>query len=324
MWFCAVPELARIGRNVPWFMMEPEPISGLPSKPIAPDKKRILIKSVDDLSSARLRQSGKFILSLEPESDLFRSSEFLESVVSVSLEKNFPVSMTGSILGHAYYTLERKGVTVVTDTSKRSRVRHRQVFRKLVRDEIPAKIVEHGERANLAHIAKHESRTALVVKLFEETQELLRANSPKEVTTELADLLEVVRALAAATGADWEEVQIVAEDKRQSRGSFARNVVLMETSWPRWVEPKKQQTQQLIPLKELGQIVSNEGEHLLNFASVIAKDANNIVELGGNLRVSISIVDGGIRVVRIGDPQEADRRQLEFSFIKPEHSSSGD
>jgi hypothetical protein len=164
----------------------------------------------------------------------------------------------------------------------------------------------------------------LVVKLFEETQELLRANSPKEVTTELADLLEVVRALAAATGADWEEVQIVAEDKRQSRGSFARNVVLMETSWPRWVEPKKQRSQQVIPLNELGKIVGNEGEYLLNFASVIAKDANNIVDLGGNLRVAISIVDGGIRVVRIGGSQEADRRQLEFGFIESEDSRSGD
>jgi len=324
MWFCAVPQSVGIGRNVPWFMMDPEPISGLPRRPIAPGKKRISIRSVDDLSSARLRQAGRFILSLEPESNLFRSSEFLETVVSVSLEKNFPVSMTGSILGHAYYTLERKGVTVVTDTSKRSRVRQRQVFRKLVRDEIPAKIAEHGERANLAQIAKHESRTALVVKLFEETQELLRASSPKEVTTELADLLEVVRALAAATGADWEEVQIVAEDKRQSRGSFARNVVLMETSWPRWVEPKKQQDQQVIPLKELGEIAGNKGEYLLNFASVIAKGANNTVDLGDNLRVSISIVDGGIRIVRIDNPQKADRRQLEFGFIKSKNSRSGD
>jgi hypothetical protein len=76
--------------------------------------------------------------------------------------------MSGSILGHAYYTLERKGISVITDTSGRSRVRQRQIFGKLVRDEIPAKIAEHGERANLAQVAKPKSRTALVVKLFEE------------------------------------------------------------------------------------------------------------------------------------------------------------
>jgi hypothetical protein len=102
MWFCAVPESVGIGWNVPWFMMDPEPISSLPTKPIAPGKKRISIRSAGDLRSARLQQPGRFILSLEPECDLFRSSEFLESVVSVSLEKNFPVLMTGSILGHAY------------------------------------------------------------------------------------------------------------------------------------------------------------------------------------------------------------------------------
>jgi predicted house-cleaning noncanonical NTP pyrophosphatase (MazG superfamily) len=126
--------------------------------------------------------------------------------------------------------LERRGVAVITDTTKRTRVRQRQVFRKLVRDEIPSKIVEHGEQANVAQIAKSESRTALVIKLFEEAQELLRASSPKDVTMELADLLEVVRSLAAATGADWDEVQgdgnILAEmgSSKQAPGSASHPV----------------------------------------------------------------------------------------------------
>src|SRR5260370_41029856 len=136
--------------------------------------------------------------------------------------------MTGSILCHAYYTLERRGVSVITDMSRRTRVRQRQVFRKLVRDEIPARIAEHGERANLAQIAKHESRTALVIKLFEEAQELLGATSPKEGTAELADLLEVVRALAAAAGMEWNEEQNLAEANRHGRGRFERTGVFLE------------------------------------------------------------------------------------------------
>lgn len=313
MWFCAVPESVGIGRNIPWFMMEPEPISDLPSRPIAPDKKRLPIRSMADLDRARLQQSGRFILSLEPESDLFRSAEFLDGVASLALERNFPVSMTGSVLAHAYYTLERKGVSVITDTSKRSRVRQRQVFGKLVRDEIPTKIAEHGERANLARIAKQESRTALVVKLFEEAQELLKATSPDEVTVELADLLEVVRALAAATGVSWEKVQDVAEEKRNSRGSFERNVVLMDTSWPRWQEPK-QNEQRVIPLKELGQITHDEQGYLLNFASVISKEADHVVNLNDNMQVSVSIVDGGVRIKLIGRLEDDDPRQLDFGF----------
>jgi predicted house-cleaning noncanonical NTP pyrophosphatase (MazG superfamily) len=316
MWFCVVAKPVGIGRNVPWFMMEPEPAPASLDEPIAPGKKHIPIKSLKDLKTAQQQQTGKFVLALEPEGGLFRSSEFLNDVVSVSLEKQFPVSMTGSILSHAYYTLERRGVSVITDTSRRSRVRHRQVFRKLVRDEIPAKIAEHGERANLARIAKHESRTALVIKLLEEAQELLRATSPKEVTAELADLLEVVRALTAATGADWKEVQDVAEEKRQTRGSFERNVVLIETSWPQWAEPSRPgRPQDVIPLEDLGEVVGGDGIYQLNFASVIAPGAKNIVDLGHGVRVAISIVSGGVRVERVYPPQRSDPRQLNFGFV---------
>jgi predicted house-cleaning noncanonical NTP pyrophosphatase (MazG superfamily) len=312
MWFCAVPEDAGVGRNVPWFMMEPESTVETPNAPIPPDKQRISITSLNDLEEARHKQPGRFILSLEPESNLFRSPDFLDSVAIVSREKEFPVMITGSILSHAYYTLERKGVAVVTDTSRRTRVRQRQVFRKLVRDAIPAKIEEHGEHANLARIAKREARTALAIKLFEEIQELLNANSPKEVTTELADLQEVVRALAAATGADWDEVQRVAEEKRRSRGSFAKNVVLMETSWPRWAEPTRRKDELIIPLKELAAITSDEQGHVVNFAAAIAKGASNTIDLADKVRISVSIVDGGIRISRVDVVEEPDTLQLEL------------
>jgi predicted house-cleaning noncanonical NTP pyrophosphatase (MazG superfamily) len=321
MWFCVVPESVGIGGNVPWFMMDPEPEPSLPSAPIAPNKERILITSISDLTDARSQRSGRFILSLEPDSDLFRSTEFLEQVARVSVEKDFPVAITGSLLSHAYYTLERKGVPVITDTSKRTRVRQRQVFRKLVRDEIPTKIAEHGEQANVAHIAKSESRTALVIKLFEEAQELLRANNPKDVTTELADLLEVVRSLAAATGADWDEVQGVADEKRKTRGSFARNVVLMETSWPKWAEANKHHDQQVIPLKQLGEITIDDGGHLLNFASVVAPGANNTIQLTEGVRISISVTDGGVRIAMVEEGQKADAQQLEFGFPRDKKSS---
>ena len=314
MWFCAVPESAGIGRNVPWFMMDPEPASGAPHTPIAPDKRRLAITSVADLGSARLQQSGKFILALDPSSELFRSSEFLNEVAATSLEKNFPVAMTGSHLAHAYYTLERKGVSVVSDISTRTRVRQRQVFRKLVRDEIPNKIAQHGEQANLAHIAKSESRTALVIKLFEEAEELLTAANPKDVATELADLLEVVRALSTATGVDWDQVQEAAEEKRKARGSFERNVVLMETSWPRWSEAAQDNTK-MIPLKDLAEVAATGGEFLVNFAAAIAKDANNVIDLGNGTRLSVSIDGSGVRIVRLSDSEKAaDHAQLEFGW----------
>lgn len=315
MWFCSVLESAGVGRNVPWFMTEPELSAGFAPKPVPPERKRFPIKSMEDIERARHDPSAKIILFLEPEGNLFRSSEFLSAVVSVALERRLPVLMTGSILAHAYYTLERRGVSVVTDTSRRSRVRQRQVFGKLVRDEIPAKIAEHGEQANLAHIAKPESRTALVIKLFEEAQELIGAISPDEVTTELADLLEVVRALAAATGVSWDEVQSVAEHKRNSRGSFARNVVLMETSWPRWEHDVEQRHERIIPLKDLARVIGGDGQYLVNFISAIARGADNVVDLGNGTRIAVSIVDGGVKISRVNDFERDDSHQLDFEFV---------
>src|SRR5258708_21223246 len=128
MWFCVGPESVGIGRNGPWFRMGPEGRPSSCDEPIAPGKKHIPIKSLGDLKTARQQQNGKFVLSLDPESDLFRSSEFLDDVVSVSLEKKFPVSMMGSILCHAYYTLERRAVSVLPDMSIRTPVTQRQVF----------------------------------------------------------------------------------------------------------------------------------------------------------------------------------------------------
>ena len=293
--------------------MDPE-TSGAKSTSIAPNRKRLIIRSTRDIDTAQREQNGKVILSLEPDSDVIRSSEFLEEIAALAIEKNFPVLMTGSILAHAFYTLERKGVSVVTGITHRSRVRQRQVFGKLVRDEIPAKIAEHGERANLARIAKFESRTALVVKLFEEAQELLRAGSPNDVTTELADLLEVIRALTAATGASWDEVQSVAEEKRHLRGSFARNVVLMETSWPGWQDTDKQPVERIIPLKDLARISGGKDRFLLNFVSAIAQGAPNVVDLGDGVRISVSVVDGGIRIQRLSGQEQTDPQQLEFGF----------
>jgi len=46
------------------------------------------------------------------------------------------------------------------------------------------------------------------------------------VVEELADLLEVVRALAAEHGVDWDEVLTAADDKKQDRGGFAGRLFL--------------------------------------------------------------------------------------------------
>ncbi len=71
-------------------------------------------------------------------------------------------------------------------------------------------------------------QVALRAKLLEEVEELLTAPS-ESVREELADVLEVLRSLAAATGSSWEDVKALRARKRLERGGFDQHVWL--DSW---------------------------------------------------------------------------------------------
>ena len=294
MWFCDVDERAGVGRNVPWFMLD-APLAMSHPKSLAPGLPRRAIQTEADLSNL---PAGRFVLDLEPEANLFRDEGFLDRIAEIALSSDLPVVMRGSVLGHAYYTLERRGVSVVATESVRTRARQRQVFKKLVRDEIPNQILERGEKVIVAKIAKSESRAALVVKLYEESQELLAAQTPADVTAELADVLEVVRSLCLATGIDVEEVERTADAKRGSRGSFVRNVVLLETSWPGWKEKPVESNEATISLRELGQVTRLGKRHLINFAAAVSA-GGGLVELGNGTQIAIRMAEKGIEVEEI-------------------------
>jgi len=315
MWFCDVAEEAGVGRNVPWFMMDAEQ-GGLPSAgaSVAPGLRKKVVRSIEDLERVEEEADGKYVLQLEPEAELFRDEGFLSKVALVSRKKSFPVYLTGSILSHAFYVLERAGVSVVTPAGRRARTRQKQVFRKLVRDSIPAKIKEHGETVSLAHIDKSESRAALVVKLYEESQELLAAQTPGDVLGELADLLEVLRSLASATGTDWGEVEAVATEKRNIRGSFEHNVVLLETSWPAWSRPGDGQGHPLIKLKDLAQVVSSGGKTVFNFASVLVNGVNASAKLSSGVEIGVKIGAQGVEVEELQRVSQKSSNQIDFGF----------
>jgi len=270
---------------------------------------------MDDLARAEQIQTGRALLMLEPDDpELFRSQEFLSRIIEVAEERNLPVALTGSILAHAFYVLEKAGLTVVALAEPtRTRTRQRRVFRKLVRDEIPAKIQRGGEVVTLAEIARSEARAALVCKLFEEAFELLRADTPQDVTAELADLLEVVRALAATTGVDWSDVIEVSDAKRQARGGFARNLVLLETSAPAWADAPSDAGTRTIPLSRLGQ-VSRFGEGVsVSYPLLLSSEAPVALNLGSSLEIRVTLDGIGLRVER-GEPFGVSSGQLDFKF----------
>lgn len=95
---------------------------------------------------------------------------------------------------------------------------------KLVRDRIPEIIRANGEEPVTYQADAVEYRTRLRAKLLEEVDEFLTADGGAAVE-ELADILEVVYALAADLGTTEAALAAVRSAKALERGGFAQRVV---------------------------------------------------------------------------------------------------
>ena len=97
------------------------------------------------------------------------------------------------------------------------------VYNKLVRDKIPAMIEAKGERCNVRILESEEYRRCLEDKLDEEVGEFHRDRNLEE----LADILEVVYALADSMGASRQELMEIYDAKHQQRGGFSQRIFLI-------------------------------------------------------------------------------------------------
>ena len=97
---------------------------------------------------------------------------------------------------------------------------------KLVRDEIPRIARENGDdpEVHVADGAEYEQR--LREKLVEEAEEFAESGDPEE----LADVLEVVRAIREHRDLDREELERLRAEKADERGGFAEGCVLESVS----------------------------------------------------------------------------------------------
>ena len=99
------------------------------------------------------------------------------------------------------------------------------VHRKLVRDRIPEIIQSEGRRQVTRVLDEAIYHQALLDKLIEEAQEASHATAG-DLPSELADVLEVLRALTVTAGMSWPQLLALAEDKRSRRGGFGRRIFL--------------------------------------------------------------------------------------------------
>jgi predicted house-cleaning noncanonical NTP pyrophosphatase (MazG superfamily) len=98
----------------------------------------------------------------------------------------------------------------------------KKVYNKLVRDKIPEIIEAEGKKANIRWLEKEEYLEALIKKLSEEVEEFKADRNAEE----LADIQEVVLALADALNIKHSELAKTLSKKALERGAFRRRIYL--------------------------------------------------------------------------------------------------
>lgn len=115
---------------------------------------------------------------------------------------------------------------IIPDRQYYSReIPHVRMYNKLVRDRIPDIIESKGEVPVIRILSDEDYKAELERKLNEEYREMLYS-SGRDRLGELADMMEVIKHLAKAEGADLDEIIALSEEKCAERGAFAQKIFL--------------------------------------------------------------------------------------------------
>ena len=100
-----------------------------------------------------------------------------------------------------------------------------KTYNKLVRDNISNIIKNNGEKPITRILTNEEYKQELEKKLYEEYQEVLESSGEDRIE-ELADMLEVIKALAKLENKDLEDIINIANQKNSKRGAFNDKIFL--------------------------------------------------------------------------------------------------
>jgi predicted house-cleaning noncanonical NTP pyrophosphatase (MazG superfamily) len=319
MWFCDIPSELSIGSHLPWYRAKEIP-NRLEVR--RPPYRTIDVSEIQDLRKIKGDESEKVILRLMPQADLVRNEKFLDAVISIARKEALPVELAGSILGHAYYKLRAAEIVVYAAEpySAYFRVRGRKVFRKLVRDQIPNKIISGGERAVQGRLPDRDIVVALLGKLFEEGLELTNATTDDDRAEELADIYEVWRALVSRSSKGVAEIEAIAEKKRAKRGGFDERLVLVETHLP---NPASTQfgIERIVHLADVGEISISKGAAIVPLTRLLMPRTGSTFVVRAaetDIQVSIQLTSRGIELKLEGNPPDV--TQFTFDFDKTKNS----
>ena len=99
------------------------------------------------------------------------------------------------------------------------------VYNKAIRDKIPEIIQKDGFSCNVETMSDEKFLVEMEKKLSEEVAEYQNDKNPEE----LADILEVIYRIAKLKGISKEQLEKIRLDKVEKRGSFEKNLFLVDT-----------------------------------------------------------------------------------------------
>ena len=106
---------------------------------------------------------------------------------------------------------------------------NKEFFNKLVRDKIPQLIASKGGKPEYEITNDENYISKLREKLLEESNEVVTAKTKDDITEELADLLEVMQALASFNEINFADVEKTRKLKKEKRGGFDLKILLKST-----------------------------------------------------------------------------------------------
>jgi len=314
MWFIENHSDATSHKVLPWFHSKSE-LAGTPKaaprRKLSGDGDFVLRTSEDwrrlqDLLKAGRRTERVVVEPIDVE--LIRNLKFAEDLADLAVSKGFVIELSGGILSHAYYSLQRRGAQVecVDLIGTEEDVVE---YNKLVRDKIPELIEARGERVETVRLGGDALVAALREKLVEEAFEALDAKSGHDLISELADVEEVVKALSRALNVTPKHLETERKDKQRRRGAFSKGLMLTKTGTPHSIqkqiltpEPPSLDLKVLpSPEKIISQVADipaksvyrrpdlRQVEHQLEKLFTFATETNKIGEVKESLTFSIPI-----------------------------------
>ncbi len=122
----------------------------------------------------------------------------------------------------SYHFDKQKGKEMWLNQSKTSEPQEVIIYDKLVRDRIPEIIQASGDTCDIEFLSSEAYLEKLEEKLEEEMKEYRESGSIEEI----ADILEVLYALASARGCSPSELEEVRKKKASERGAFEHRILL--------------------------------------------------------------------------------------------------